>query len=228
VAAVFITGAGTDIGKTHVAAALARALIGRGQTVDVLKPLLSGYDAEAPEGCDAAVLLAAIDRQATPAEIARVAPFRYRAPLSPPAAARLEGERIDHDRVLETCRTRIAMTDADWLLIEGAGGVMSPVSDDTTFLDLIQALDLPVILVGGSHLGAISHLLSADEVLRGRGLAPPLLVLSQSPEPSPSFADTLAAVARLAGRRPFAAPRTAEPEADRFAEALAGTLVDSA
>ncbi|MBS0295685.1 MAG: dethiobiotin synthase [Proteobacteria bacterium] len=218
--ALFVAGTGTDVGKTWVASALIRALSRRGRSVDALKPVVSGFDPAAPEGSDPAVLLAALGRPVTPDEIARIAPLQYRAPQSPPLAARLQGEHLDFEAVTGACRARLARPDADWLLIESAGGVMSPVSDTETCLDLARALGLPTLLVGGSYLGAISHMLTAVEAVRNRGLPIAALVVSESAESSAPLDETVTAISAFAGLPSVTAPR-ADPS---FADALARSL----
>lgn len=217
---LFVTGTGTDVGKTWVAAALARALAADGARVDVFKPLISGFDPDSPQGSDAAVLLAAIGRAATAEEIARVAPFRFLAPQSPPLAAHLEGREILFDAVVETCARRIAADDADWLIIEGAGGVMSPVSDDQTGLSLIAALGIPAVLVGGSYLGAISHALTALEVMRLQRIEVAAVVISETADSTAPLGETTDAVARMGAVATLTAPR-GDPA---FAVRLAGLV----
>jgi len=87
--------------------------------------------------------------------------------------------------------------------------LMSPLTDDATGLDLMQQLRLPVVLVGGGYLGAISHTLTAIEVLRTRGQTIAAVVVSQDADPdAPDFAETAALVAAYAGDIPvIAAPR---------------------
>ncbi len=92
--AIFITATGTDIGKTFVTAGLIRHLRASGREVDALKPVMTGFDPAHPEASDAGVLLAALGRPVTAAEIARISPWRFSAPLSPDMAARRE--RRDH------------------------------------------------------------------------------------------------------------------------------------
>ncbi len=167
--AVFITGSGTGIGKTHVACALIRSLRAQGASVAALKPVVSGYDTAAPQGSDPWLLLEALGEPPTAEALARMAPFAYSAPLAPDRAARLEGRELRFEAVLAACRARMAQA-RGLLLIEGAGGVMSPLSGGTTNLDLIAALGVPTVLVTGSYLGAISHGLTALAVLEARGL----------------------------------------------------------
>ena len=89
--ALFVTGTGTDIGKTFVTARLIQQARSRGHAVRALKPLLSGFDGSAPEGCDSAVLLAALGVQPSLENINAITPWRYAQPLAPNMAARAEG-----------------------------------------------------------------------------------------------------------------------------------------
>lgn len=171
----FITATGTNIGKTFVTCALTHQLLALGKTVCALKPVISGYDI-ADANTDTALLLAAQNLPATQANIDAISPWRFAAPLAPNVAARLEGKTIDFEAVLEFCKRPRA---ADLTLVEGAGGVMSPLTDHHTMLGLASALGAPAILVVGDYLGTISHTLSAVEVLRARGIALQAIVVSQ-------------------------------------------------
>jgi dethiobiotin synthetase len=223
-AALFVAGAGTDVGKTFVAAQLIRALIARGVSVEALKPVVSGFDPADWSGSDPGQLLAALERPLDAASLAAISPWRYAAPLSPDMAARLEGRAVDCAAVAGFCRERIAERPDALTLVEGAGGVMSPVDEATTGLDLMAGVGAPVLLVGGSYLGAISHTLTAIEALRGRGLSLKAVVVSESPAAGTPFAETVAAVARLAKVSPvIAAPRGTEDLAWR--EVLAEAVV---
>ena len=170
--ALLVAGIGTDVGKTYVAAAVLAGLCARKLAVDAFKPLASGLDPDRPAGSDPAMLLAAMGEAATPEGVARVSPWRFRAALAPDQAAALEGRRVDAAAVIAACRARVEAAGDRWLLIETAGGIMSPLDADTTMLDLAAALRLPVLLVAGSYLGAISHTLTAVRVLDAAGLAP--------------------------------------------------------
>lgn len=174
---LFVAGTGTDLGKTHVACALLRAARARSVSVDAFKPVVSGFDQNAPETSDPARLAAAMGR---PDAWREVSPRRYRAPLAPNLAARLEGQTLAVADLVADCRTWLEGRNVDLALIEGAGGVMSPMTDDATNLDLMTALDLPVLLVAGSYLGTASHLLTALEVLRARDLTTAAIVVSES------------------------------------------------
>lgn len=207
--ALFVSGAHTDVGKTFCAAALIKAARARGLSVEALKPVVSGIDPTDWADSDPGRLLAALGRPLDQAALDAISPLRFAAPLSPPMAARLEGVRLEMSRLVDLCAQGLAASEADLVLVEGAGGVMSPMAEDGLCLDLMTALALPTLLVGGSYLGAISHTLTALEVLRGRSVAVVAVVISESGDPdAPDFRQTVESVARFAGDTPvLAAPR---------------------
>lgn len=213
---LFVAGTGTDIGKTHVACALIGALRARGVAVDAFKPVVSGFDPADPAASDPARLAEALG---DPSALPRISPRRYRAPLAPNLAARLEGETLALDALVADCRAALA-GDHDLMLVEGAGGVMSPLTDTATNLDLIAALDLPVLLVAGSYLGTISHVLTALVALRARGARIAAIVMSESLD-APDLAQTADALRAFERETPmFLAPRAPSWNA----AALAGHL----
>ena len=91
--ALFVTATGTDVGKTFVTAGLIKLLKSQGASVDALKPVVSGYDPSVAETSDPAVLLKALGRPVSAEEVARISPYRFRAPLSPDMAARRKAGR---------------------------------------------------------------------------------------------------------------------------------------
>ena len=184
----FITSSGTGVGKTYVTALLAKQLRARGLNVAALKPVISGYDA-ADAGSDTALLMAASGEQ----YIERVSPWRFAAPLSPDMAAKREGKEIPFDALVAFCKK----AEADIVLTEGVGGVMVPLNNTHTVRDWMETLAWPVILVGGTYLGAISHTLSAVEALRARGILLHALVLSESDESPVLPTETAATLARF-------------------------------
>jgi dethiobiotin synthetase len=197
VSAVFITGTGTDVGKTFVAAGLIRYFRGLGQPVAALKPLVSGFDPAAPSGSDPAILLDALGREVKPEELKRVSPWRFRAPLSPDMAARAENSAIDLQAVVDFCRVAIARNDGA-LLIEGIGGIMVPLDARHTVLDLMSLLNLPLILVAGSYLGTLSHVLSAQDVILRHALDLRAVVVSETEGAPVPLDATLATLANFA------------------------------
>jgi dethiobiotin synthetase len=205
--AYFVTSTGTDIGKTFVTAGLIARLREAGAAVDALKPVVSGYDSSVAPTSDPAVLLKALGRDVTPEEIAAIAPWRFRAPLSPDLAAAREGRSLDFDELIAFARAAIAK-DSGTLFIEGVGGIMVPIDAQRTVLDWMAALGIPIILVVGGYLGTLSHTLTALDVLAQRKLSIAAIVVSESERNPIALDETVASIARFAGTVPvFGLPR---------------------
>jgi len=198
VTAYFVTSTGTDIGKTFVTAGLIRYLRQSSQPVAALKPVVSGYDSSVVETSDPAVLLRALGRPVSADEIAAIAPFRFRAPLSPDIAAAREGRSIDFEDLLKFSRDAVAANNG-LTFIEGVGGIMVPIDAERTVLDWMAALGLPVILVVGGYLGTISHTLTALDVLTKRALRIAAIVVSEKENDTVPLDDTVASIARFSG-----------------------------
>ncbi len=195
--AYFVTATGTDIGKTFVTAGLIRYLRGAGQPVRALKPIVSGYDSSVVETSDPAVLLKALGRQVSADEIASIAPWRFRAPLSPDIAAAREGRSVDFERLVAFSRAAVDAS-TGMLFIEGVGGIMVPLDARRTVLDWMAALNIPLLLVVGGYLGAISHTLTALDVLTQRNLKIAAIVVSERDRDTVELGDTVASMARFA------------------------------
>jgi len=196
-AAYFVTSTGTDIGKTFVTAGLIRYLREAGQAVRALKPVVSGYDPSVVETSDPAVLLAALGRQVSADEVEAIAPWRFRAPLSPDLAAAREGRRIDFGDLVAFSRQTVDAENG-MLFIEGVGGIMVPLDAERTVLDWMAALQIPLLLVVGGYLGTISHTLTALDVLATRHLKVAAIVVSESERNPIELDDTVASIARFA------------------------------
>lgn len=197
-AAYFVTSTGTDIGKTFVTAALIRYLRESNQPVAALKPVVSGYDSSVADTSDPAVLLTALGRPVTAHEVDRIAPWRFRAPLSPDLAAAREGRRIDFDELVEFTRAAINAATGP-LFIEGVGGIMVPLDGRRTVLDWMSELNIPLLLVVGGYLGTISHTLTALDVLAQRKLAVAAIVVCENRRDTVELDDTVASISRFAG-----------------------------
>jgi dethiobiotin synthetase len=194
----FVTATGTGVGKTLVTAALLHQLRAAGRSTAARKPVLSGFPDPAGEPSDAEILLRAQGVAPTSERIDAVAPWRFRAPLSPDMAAAREGRRIDFAQLVK--RTREARDGSeDWLLVEGVGGVAVPLDEQHTVLDWIAESALPALLVAGSYLGTLSHTLTAASALRARGIELAGLVLCESPESPVPLAETRATLLRFLG-----------------------------
>ena len=220
----FITATGTDIGKTFVARGLIGALRARGRPVEALKPVVTGFEPSEAAGTDSGLLLTALGRPVTPENLARVSPWRFAAPLAPDIAAARENRRLDYAEMIEFCRSAVAKS-RDALLIEGVGGVMSPVHPDHTVLDWMATLGLPLILVAGSYLGTISHTLTALDAVARRGLVVASLVISESADSPVKLGETRDAIAHFTpgldvAALPRVAGRPAHPTFDRIADRL--------
>jgi dethiobiotin synthetase len=192
----FITSTGTGIGKTYVTSALIRLARSRKLSVAAYKPVISGFDKSEIAGSDTGEILAALGEALTDAAVARVSPWRFKAPLAPNMAARAEGSTLDCEALFSFTR-RVLAGQSDLTLIEGVGGVMVPLDEERTVLDWIAAAGAPVVLVVGDYLGTISHTLTAIEVLRARGVEIAAVVVSESGGSSVGFEETFAEITRL-------------------------------
>jgi len=173
----FITGTGTGVGKTLVTSSLAKQLRAKGKTVRALKPVISGFDAAALAGSDTGQLLLAQGLELSRENAAAVSPWQFAEALSPDMAAEAENRTIDFAALNDFC---LRQEGADYLLVEGVGGVMVPLGESFTTLDWMEALQWPVILVAGSYLGSISHTLTTVQALLARGLKLQALIISES------------------------------------------------
>jgi dethiobiotin synthetase len=163
-----------------------------GHSVTALKPVMSGFGEDALAASDAGQLLAACGLEVTPDAVSRICRHRFEAPFAPNVAMRLAGMSQDYDEILDFTREAIAAAGSDHILVEGAGGVMSPMTDTHLQLDFMADLALPVVLVAAPYLGAVSHTLTAIDALSARGLELAELVISQ-PDPTSSAPETLGA-----------------------------------
>lgn len=174
-AGIFVTGTGTEVGKTVVAATIAHTLAAEGQRVHVFKPAVTGLD----EGVetDHALLRRASGSEQSDDEIA---PYRYGPPASPHLAAELAGEEIDPDRLRKTAHT--AAENADALVCEGVGGLLVPLTPTYLVRDLTVDLGYSLVIVAAPGLGTINHTLLTVEGARNAGLQIAAIVLTPWPE----------------------------------------------
>jgi dethiobiotin synthetase len=153
---LFITGTDTGVGKTHVAAAIARRLVAAGVRVGVYKPAASGCEMQGGElvSDDALGLWNAAGR---PLSLDAVCPQRFAAPLAPHLAARAEGRALD--AALLRRGLAVWKGHCDLVLVEGAGGLMSPMGDDEYVADLAADFAYPLVVVAPNALGVINLML---------------------------------------------------------------------
>jgi dethiobiotin synthetase len=194
--AIFVSATGTDVGKTFVTIGLIRHFLEKRRAVDAIKPVVSGFDPAAIVASDPGALLAALGRPLKIEEVRRISPWRFAAPLSPDMAAAREDAAIDFNAVTDFCRGAMAAR-RDHLLIEGIGGIMVPLDQRHTVLDLITQLRVPLLLVAGSYVGTISHTLTALQVLARRNADVAAVIVSESAASAASLEDTVATIARF-------------------------------
>jgi dethiobiotin synthetase len=197
----FVTGTGTEVGKTVVAAAIARSLAAAGLSVAVFKPAVTGL--EEPGETDHALLRRAAGSGQADEEIA---PYRYEPPASPHLAAELAGLPIDPVRLLAAAQEAGGRADA--LVCEGVGGLLVPLTPDYLVRDLAAELGLPLAIAALPGLGTINHTLLTIEAARGAGLEVAMVVLTPWPaSPSRVERSNRETIASLAGVRVETLPR---------------------
>jgi dethiobiotin synthetase len=175
---IFITGTDTGIGKTVVAATLARLLKNRGNTVGIMKPVTSGCSER-----DGVLISDDAELLAWGAGLTTVepdnAPYLLRAPLAPSEAASREGIRIEFGRIKEAYQ-RLADSH-DFVIIEGAGGLMVPLAGGMLIADLITALKLPALVVTRPNLGTINHTLLTTFAAKQMGIQVSGVIINNYP-----------------------------------------------
>lgn len=198
---VFVTGTGTEVGKTIVAAAIARTAAAQGQRVAVFKPAVSGLD-EGGEPDHVLLRRAASSAQSDD----EIAPYRFGPPVSPHLAAELAGEAIDPARLRDAAAA--AARDADVLVAEGVGGFLVPLTLGYLVRDFAIDLGLDVVVAAAPGLGTINHSLLTVEAVRAAGLEVAAVVLTPWPEdPGTMELSNREAIARLGGVRVETLPR---------------------
>lgn len=162
---LFVTGTDTGVGKTYVSAGIATALIRRGVDVGVMKPAETGCSMSAgrlvPRDAHRLMRSACVKDP-----LSLVNPYRFRRPLAPAVAGEREGKAIDPLMMINAYRK--LSTRHEFMIVEGAGGIMVPLSGKYTYLDLAKKMGLPVLIVARPGLGTINHTLLTISALRGR------------------------------------------------------------
>ncbi|MDH5518020.1 MAG: dethiobiotin synthase [Gammaproteobacteria bacterium] len=172
---LFITGTNTDVGKTHTAVVLAKTLTSNGIQVIPRKPVESGCNFENDQliPADATALKLAASYNGL---LSDVCPFRFHECTSPRRAAFLANQVLTTRQLADVCRFG---AEQGFLLVEGAGGYYSPLSEDGLNSDLAEELGLPVLLVAQDVLGAINQVLLSVEAIKKSGLELRAVILNQ-------------------------------------------------
>ena len=177
---VFVTATGTSAGKTFVTRGLARALHQRALRVVALKPIETGCMPSAQD----ALALARASNATTPAEHPDF--FRAELPLAPYAVSREIGQP-GPDITAIAAAVHAVEPKRDWVLVEGAGGLLVPLDRDTSIADLARRLAYPVLLVAPDSLGVLSHVLTAFESAQARALRMLAVVLTRTSSEEPDL-----------------------------------------
>ena len=193
---LFITGTGTEVGKTHVAAMIVRSLADAGRRVGVYKPVASGCrDSHGERIADDAAEL--WDAAGRPGELERVCPQQFLAAVAPPRAAAAEGRSVD--RSLLRSGVEYWRANSEFVIVEGAGGLMSPLSETDYNLDVAADLGFPLLIVAANELGVINATMLTLTAARSKAPALPVagVILNQATPRDgdaslPSNADELA------------------------------------
>ncbi|MDO8426723.1 MAG: dethiobiotin synthase [Deltaproteobacteria bacterium] len=175
--AYFITGTDTWVGKTFVTSLLARIFREKGVDVGVMKPVETGC----PQKDGSLIPQDAIklkDASGSADPLDTINPYRFKEPLAPDIASEIAGVRIDFMRIKE-CYRKISGAHG-LTLVEGAGGLLVPLTPDKTVADLILFLGLPLIVVGASRLGAVNHTLLTVECAKKRGIEVKGIILNNA------------------------------------------------
>jgi len=194
---MFITGTDTGVGKTAVACGFARVFADAGLKVGVLKPVETGCRRE---GCRLIPRdgLELIKASGTDQAVESVVPYCLEAPLAPLSAAREAGVELRLERIFQILDRMPG--ECEFIIVEGAGGLMVPVREHFFFIDLIKASELPCLIVAANRLGVINHTLLSIQALHDRGIAVLGVVLNQlTREADPSCASNAEMISRLAG-----------------------------
>jgi dethiobiotin synthetase len=194
---IFITGTDTGVGKTLIAGGLAACSRSGGSRVGVMKPVESGCR-RTEQGLQPDDALFLKKMAASADDLEDIVPYRLEQPLTPSVAAALSGVAIDFEVIKEAYR-RIAGKN-DLVLVEGAGGLLAPITGHLTGVDLIRLLQIPVIVVARNALGTINHTLLTVEHARRSGLTVLGIILNHgSPTPDLSAETNPGIIAELSG-----------------------------
>jgi dethiobiotin synthetase len=193
---LLVTATDTGVGKTEVGCALLANARAAGLDAVGLKPAQSGVVAGEPSDAER---LGAAAGWAEPPDV--VCPYSFAAPLAPAVAARLAGVELSFGRIVDLVRAVAGRRSA--VLVEGAGGLLAPLTGRETYADLAVALGLPVLVVARAGLGTVNHTALTVEALRARGLALAGIVLNRAaPWDDPSVPHNAAEITRLTNRVP--------------------------
>jgi dethiobiotin synthetase len=198
---IFVTGTDTAVGKTVVACALTRALKALGLRVAVMKPVASGSvrTAAGLRNPDAIALMQASN---VTVSYEQVNPYCFEPAISPHIAAKDLGICVDTDMIRRGF-LRLGES-ADWVVVEGAGGWLAPLSERQTMADMAWALGIPALMVVNVKLGCLNHAQLTQLAIEARGVRVAGWIANHPDVPMPRAAENLAALERLLGQAALA------------------------
>jgi len=172
----FISAIGTDIGKTYLVKNICQILRQKEISVSAIKPVISGF-LRHDKNSDSAKILTALGLEISQKNLDSISPWRFEKAVSPHFA----GE-VNFSEVRDFCLKKIAEAKSQnqFLFIEAAGGVMTPLNNEKTFLDLAAELQIPTLLLSANYLGSISHTLCALEVLKSKKVLVEKIILNEN------------------------------------------------
>ena len=197
---IFVTGTDTGVGKTVVACALVRGLVSLGLRVAVMKPVAAGAErtAKGLRNADALALAAASN---VPLIYEEMNPYCFEPPVSPHIAANDAGIRVDTDMIR---RGFVAIgRSADWVVVEGAGGWLAPISERQTMADLAWTLGTPALMVVALKLGCLNHAQLTQLAIEARGVKLAGWIANHADPSMARVQENLAALERLLGEPPL-------------------------
>lgn len=175
---LFVTGTDTDVGKTWVTCLIASELHQGDHNVGVYKPACSGSVTDANGHTHWHDLTSLADSIEHRLGIDQICPQRFNAPLAPPVAAQLEDRSIEEELLLTGCA---AVGDlSEFVLVEGVGGLLCPLTDSKTIADFASSIGYPLIIVARAGLGTINHTLLTVEVAQSRKLSVAGIILNET------------------------------------------------
>jgi dethiobiotin synthetase len=216
---IFITGTDTGVGKTYVARGIARTLTRAGIDVGVMKPAETGCGRRSGQliPSDAIRLVKAAGVHDS---LDLVNPYRFARALAPSVAAELAGKTISPTRIINSFR--VLSRRHDCMVVEGAGGIMVPLSGNYLYLYLAAALRLPVVIVARPGLGTINHTLLTISALKKQRLRIAGIVMNYANNWKKGLAEktSMSVIEELSGERLLGTVRYGSDDFDEIVNAL--------
>lgn len=196
---IFITATGTDVGKTYVSALIVKAIREKGINCGYYKPALSGdvY----PNDCEYVLKTAGINKDAN-----NYVSYKFKPAVSPHLASQLENNPIELNKIISDFN-RIKI-EHDYVLVEGAGGIVCPFSDNLLLPDVIKALGLDIIIVASASLGTINSTVLTAEYAKSHGINVKGIILNNYNEKDLMQIDNKKMVEKLTGIKVIATIKT--------------------